>query len=200
MRAPRAFRPGRTDTGAVSPGSVETRGYGRVPSVPGYRARERSGRWVAGERQCEAGVTAVEYRRSSSVRVAIDQRREAVLGLDAHDLLDLFTAGEEDERRDAADAVLGRERLIRVDVDLRDGRLGLGGQLLDDGGDHLAGATPVGVEVREHDALVTDESFEVALAVDRHRRVVRLRALIRSSICRHHHHVRPGRYLGVLDR
>ncbi len=39
---------------------------------------------------------------------------------------------EQEESRDAADAVVGREPPVRVDVDRRYGRVGLGGDPLDD--------------------------------------------------------------------
>ena len=59
---------------------------------------------------------------------------------------------EQDQRRDAADAIFHRRLRILVDVDLgdRDLALHVAGQLLEERRDHLAGTAPLRPEVDEH--------------------------------------------------
>src|SRR5579871_2556453 len=84
--------------------------------------------------------------------VGLDECSELRLGHGA-DLLGLHRAAFEDhERRDAADAVLLGDLLVLVDVDL--GYLELArvvpGDLVQDRGDHLAGAAPLGPVIYQH--------------------------------------------------
>ena len=78
-----------------------------------------------------------------------DALDEGVFGLYADDAVDLFAVLEEHEHWDGADAELGGEVGAFVDIDLADfkGAALFGGELLEDGGEHAARATPFGPEV-----------------------------------------------------
>ena len=88
------------------------------------------------------------------------------MAFEADDLFYLLPIGEQDERRHASDAVRLCELLVGVDIDFRDGRAGLCGQRLDDRFEHLARATPIGVEVREDDVVLVDDIVEMVRSVD----------------------------------
>src|SRR6185503_10442984 len=87
--------------------------------------------------------------------VAVDEGCELGLGQGAH--LGGFDRAvlEEHERRDPADAVLGRRGLVLVDVELGDLEAArvLGGDLVEGGRDHLAGPAPLGPVVDQHRGL-----------------------------------------------
>ncbi len=79
-------------------------------------------------------------------------RLELVLGdAGADDLVLHFAVLEEEQEGDRADAVFDGELAGVVDIDLADlGAAGdVGGELIDDGSDHFAGAAPFGPEVDE---------------------------------------------------
>src|SRR5688572_4615764 len=80
----------------------------------------------------------------------------------ADNLVDLLAVLVDHEGGDGHDAVLHRGHLVLVGVELAelDARH-LGGELLDDGADALAGATPGGPEVDEDDAGLPGELGEV---------------------------------------
>jgi len=67
----------------------------------------------------------------------------------------LLAVLEEEEGGDGLDAVLGGEGAFLVDVDLQDLELAaeLGGDVVEEGGDGLAGAAPLGPEVDEDDGV-----------------------------------------------
>ena len=72
-----------------------------------------------------------------------------------------------DAGRDPLDAVLGGELLVRVDVDLCHCRSGFGGHRFDDGFEHLAGATPVCVEVDQNDVVLGGYVGQLGFSIDR---------------------------------
>ena len=74
---------------------------------------------------------------------------EGVFGLHADNAVDLFAVLEEHQHGDGADAELGGEVRTFVDIDLADFESAalFGGELLEDGGEHAAWATPFGPEV-----------------------------------------------------
>jgi Trk K+ transport system NAD-binding subunit len=91
---------------------------------------------------------------------------EHVLGdIGADDLVLHFAVFEKQQERDAADAVFHRQVAGLVDIHLA--HLGLafdvGGELVDDRADHLAGSAPLGPEVHEHgDGGIDDFGLEIA--------------------------------------
>ena len=74
---------------------------------------------------------------------------EGVFGLHADNAVDLFAVLEEHQHGDGADAELGGEVRTFVDIDLADFESAalFGGELLEDGGEHAAWATPFSPEV-----------------------------------------------------
>ncbi len=109
--------------------------------------------------------------------VALDEVGEFALAADADDSLDGLAVAEQHHRRHAPDAVLLCEPLVVVDVHLRDRRRGGPGNALDDWRQLATGRTPVGVEVRQDDA-VTGQFREVVLALDVDRLVRRPRPFV----------------------
>ena len=85
-------------------------------------------------------------------QIRLQLRRESALGQRTDDALDLFSALEQDHRRDALDAVIHRRLFVLVDVELDDLELPrkLIGQLLEYGRDGAAWATPVGIKVDQN--------------------------------------------------
>jgi tritrans,polycis-undecaprenyl-diphosphate synthase [geranylgeranyl-diphosphate specific] len=79
---------------------------------------------------------------------------------------DRLPARVEHQGRDPPDAGLTRELLVAVDVDLRHRRRGVARDRLDGRLQHLARATPVGVEVDEDDVVVGRQFPEVRRALD----------------------------------
>src|SRR5690242_6969128 len=91
---------------------------------------------------------------------------ELSLGLEPDDLADLLAVLEDEEGRDAPDAVLGGCAWIVVRVELAelDLTVVLLSELVDDGSDHATRATPGGPEVDE-DRLVSLQNVAVPAAV-----------------------------------
>jgi hypothetical protein len=94
----------------------------------------------------QAGIDLLAAAHETDVRLNLT--RSDLLGLDCAVL-------EENQRGDAADAELGRR--LGVLVDIQFGHLDLvavfSGNLVQDGGDHLAGAAPFGPEIQQHGLL-----------------------------------------------
>ena len=85
----------------------------------------------------------------------------------AHDLTDDLAFFEDEEGRDAADVVLGREIGVRVDVALADADLAVVvlGERLDVGRDRAARRAPHGPEVHEHRQLRRPQDLSLEVAV-----------------------------------
>src|SRR5690606_21693169 len=128
--------------------------WGGLPSrlrVPRRRAREepreRAGAW-------------------SGLDVAVNEGGQLRFGKGAHfGRLDIATL-EQHQRRNAANAILGGRFLVIVDVELGDLELAgvILGDVVQDRGDHLAGATPFGPVIDQHRGLGLQHfGFEVAV-------------------------------------
>src|SRR5687767_11043852 len=104
-------------------------------------------------------------RRERLADVLLELLEKLRLRLVADDALRLAAVLEQDHGRDRADAEPTRRDRIRVDVELRDLELVvLGGDLLEDGADHPAGAAPGRPEVDEHRLVgLQDLLFEIRI-------------------------------------
>src|SRR6056297_867248 len=98
-------------------------------------------------------------RRSTWLKVFGQVGEQRGLRLRADDRLDDLATGVDVHRGDGRDAV-GRGRLrVLIDVELRDDdAVVLGGDLLENGGDHLARAAPFGPEIHD-DRLVAHQDI-----------------------------------------
>lgn len=103
------------------------------------------------------------------LQVALYDVPELRLVLHSDESLHWLPVREENERGDPADTVLGGERLIVVDVDLRDGCIGVGRDRLDDRFEHLARAAPLGVKVDQDDVVVSDGFVQTGRSLYRER-------------------------------
>src|SRR5215475_14296843 len=98
-------------------------------------------------------------RRSSDELGELLEQLRLALGAD-ETLLHLALV-EDEERRDAHDVVATRDVRVVVDVELRDlDATGvLLGDVLEHGGDHLAGPAPLGPEVDEYRRVSAADTF-----------------------------------------
>src|SRR5437868_14072471 len=95
--------------------------------------------------------SAVCRRLDRSGHVRLDLLEEALLRHVADEPLRFLAALEQDHRRDGADAEAARGDRVGVDIELRDPDvLLLGCDLLEDRGDHPAGAAPGRPEIDQH--------------------------------------------------
>jgi hypothetical protein len=99
----------------------------------------------------------------------LDQGAKLCFVLHPDESFDRRSVDEQEQRRDAPNAVLTRKLLVRIDVDFRYSRVGLGSDRFDNRFEHLARATPVGVEVDQDDAMLVDDVTQVGRSVDRDR-------------------------------
>src|SRR3990172_1748480 len=159
--AVRSRRRSRPLTGSLWSCSASPKGSRRAPRF-GCRSNEKAGRRSAPPKaqSSSSGSDGDEVRQL---------RRQRVLRRRAHQLFDDFPALKEQKRRDRADAVLGRERLLVVHVDLHDLRpsLEITRQLLERRSDHATRSAPLGPKIHE-DWLIGFQhlSLEVLLGAD----------------------------------
>ena len=101
----------------------------------------------AQKRRSQRGLRLLEGK--DGLGEGFDALDERVFGLHADDAVDLFAVLEEHQHGDGTDTELGGEVGAFVDIDLADFESAalVGGELLEDGGEHAARATPFGPEV-----------------------------------------------------
>ena len=97
---------------------------------------------------------------------AVDKFAQLGLGQRADFGVDGIAAFKHDQGRDAADVELAGHVRVGVDVDLTDFDLArvFCGNLLEDGGNHLAGATPLSPKIHQH-GQVAGEHLRVEVVV-----------------------------------
>jgi len=92
----------------------------------------------------------------------IDDRLEGLRGQRARLAEQQHAVAEHHDRRDRRDADRLRQILLGLGVDLAEHHVGvLLGGLLEHRREHLAGTTPLGPEVEQHDAGLLDDLLEV---------------------------------------
>ena len=156
---------GLSDTGVrADDGEAQARSASAAaPNAARQRSKSASV-WVA------CGASQIQLVPSGTVGgrsgVGLDRLDERLLVLNADHPVFGLAVDEQIQRGNALDLVPGGELLVGVNVHLGDGRGRRLGDRLDGRLEHLAGAAPVGVEVREHDVEVGQQLLEVVVALD----------------------------------
>jgi hypothetical protein len=110
------------------------------------------------------GMGRAQTNRRPVVELAAEQLVDVgfqiPLGAHTHDLRRDFAVLEKEQSGNGADAILGSQGLFLIDIYFADTDAGVvfGRQLVEQGRDHFAGATPFGPEI-DHDGSWNAEDF-----------------------------------------